>query len=299
MDPPKSAVAIRLPSTANLQIDSEDRASGSSGDFRITLSQNLLNGFFTRIAVQEIVLDWCVPNVSIIAGNNTISFQEATAVPGLSPIYTATLPDGHYTAKALMDTLVVKMNAIPGRSPAYTYSIVDSTTSIGAKALKTTNSLGMIWIAGTLQSQLDLPLGFSNSPTDTLGWTESDMVCVKLLPYSYIDITSPDLTGNQSLNDATTNRLHSRNALYRWCFAWDGPAPLDAYGYSIFQGYMPFVSRRNIAFPKQIRWRGDQPIGQLQFQTYTSDGEILIGTSAGSNNAQEFEFKLCCLVSEC
>jgi hypothetical protein len=284
---------IRNPSTANLQIDSEDRVDGTSSSFSLSSNQNILAGYFTRLAVQEIVLNYAVPNVSAIASNNTLTWQEYSSPGVLSVPYTITIPSGNYTAKTLMDTIVALMTAAP---PAFTYTVVDSTTSPGFKAIRTTNSLGLIWTASNLQSQLDLPLGVS-SPG--LGWVDSDMVAVSLLPYTYLDFISQNLTQNQELNDATTNRFYNRNTVYRWHFAWDSPAPVDAYNYPINQGYMPFIQRRNIAFPKQIRWREEQPIGQLRWEVYTSEGGLLPGTTEGANNPDgEMEFKMTVLVSE-
>lgn len=288
-----------MPSTANFQIDSEDRSSGTSTSFSISSNQNLLAGYFTRFAVQEVVLDWGVPNISADAGNNVLRWQEVTAGPGLSPIYSITVPTGFYTAKTLMDRIVVLMNAVPGRVPAYTYAVADSTTSVGFKALTTTNALGLVWLAGSLQAQLDLPLGYSNPPTNTAGWVASDMVAVRLLGYTYIDFVCQNLTQNQELNDATTNAIHNRNTVHRWHMAWDGPPPVDSYGYPVYQGYTPFLQRRNIAFPKEIRWRSEQPLGQLVWEVYSSEGKILPGTSFGTNNpAGEMEFKMTLLVSE-
>ena len=59
-----TGVTIRNPSTANLLIDSLDRTSGYSSDFLIAKPNSILNGFFTRLAVAEVVLDWCVANIS-------------------------------------------------------------------------------------------------------------------------------------------------------------------------------------------------------------------------------------------
>jgi hypothetical protein len=58
----------RPPSTALLSVDSLDRAqtpgSGTSGNFVINKNQAIFNGFFNRIALNELVLEWCIPTVS-------------------------------------------------------------------------------------------------------------------------------------------------------------------------------------------------------------------------------------------
>jgi len=69
-------VDIRNPSTAYFTIDSDDAYYNSTkGDFngtftannfRISRSQSLIPGFFTRMAVQEVVMRWALPNISAV-----------------------------------------------------------------------------------------------------------------------------------------------------------------------------------------------------------------------------------------
>ena len=75
--------------------------------------------------------------------------------------------------------------------------------------------------------------------------------------------------------------------------AWDNNTDVDGYGYAILQGYQPFVQRRYLAFPKQIKWENNMPIGQLEFRVLDSSGRppILIATD-------QLEFGMTLLVSE-
>lgn len=271
-------IQIREPATANLLVDSIDRTSGSSANFTINLGQSIMNGFFHRIAVQEVIMDWCVDNISQTAGNNQFSVQ---VVAIGSPTYTVTLDDGQYTVKQALDALAVALNAA---GTGLTWSIADVGSN---KGLASTGSFRVI--EGALQTQLNMKFGV---PTATNGAIEVN--CPKLLPYTYVDITSPLLTVNQKVKDATTNNV-VRDTLYRWYFAWDGPAPTDAYGYPIYQGYQRFISRRLIPYPKKIRWESNMPIGQLQFQLYSSQGTLL--TPAETSNG-ELEWAMTLLVSE-
>jgi hypothetical protein len=273
MDDQKKGVTVRFPSTANLLIDSTDRTSGTSADFSIALRQSILNGFFTRLAVVEVVLDWCVDNVSEGAGNNTFTINDGTSD------FTATIPDGHYTVASLLDALVVQLNAA-GSSITFSKGggTVGNASLVGSKAFTI--------VFTNLSQELDLvPVGAGPS------FTEYVINCPLILPFTYIDFTSQQLTYCQDLKDATTNSIN-RDTLYRWYFAWDGPAPTDAYGYPINQGYMPFVQRRYLAFPKQIKWDNIQPIGQMSFQAYDSQG-VLLDVGVG-----EMEFRMTLLVSE-
>jgi len=288
--PAEKAVPVREPSTANLLIDSIDRllANGtekngeSSANFTITLNQNIMTGYFTRLAVSEIYLDWCVDNISAGAGNNKLYVKVS------STTYGAQLPDGQYTVKQALDQLVLSLaTATPG---GYVWTIIDSTAVPGVKALHLAVSgtpTNFTILTGNLQTELNLQANVSGN--------DFPMNCPKILPYTYIDFVSNSLTYNQALKDATTSTT-SYNVLYRWYFANDNvPQTLDAYGYPIFQGYQRFIIRRVLPYPKQIRWTANQPIGQLQFQVFSSQGIVL---SAAEVAGGEMEWAMTLLVSE-
>jgi hypothetical protein len=68
------AVTVRPSSSANFYVDSLNKDPGqSSGNFFINKGQSLFNGFFNRLAVAEVLMDWGLPNVAEWWGNNTIN----------------------------------------------------------------------------------------------------------------------------------------------------------------------------------------------------------------------------------
>lgn len=292
------AVTVRPSSTANFVVDSEDRTqyqgAGISGNFTINKPNSLFNGFFTRIALTEIVVDWCIPNVSEGTNNNQISIT-TTAGPTTIVI---TIPDGNYTTAEVLDLLVSLLNAPgPAGFGPNTFRLEDVTgavytpgTSIGDVYLATTagGTFVVNSIAGQdLAGQLGIAIGAA--PADAL-----PIICPKILPFYYLDFVSPQLTYNQDLKDNSTSFL-VRDVIYRWVFAYDNvPMPTDKYGYPIFQGYKAFVARRYLAYPKQVNWDPTMPIGQLSFQVYTSGGDILDAGALGG----EFEYQMSMLVSE-
>ena len=272
--PSEKGTPIRFPSTANLYIDSLDRSGGSSSDFLISKNQNILTGFFTRLAVQEVVLDWCVPNIRAVNENNTFTVD----VSG-SGVQTITLPDDFYNVKQALDTIVSYLNTAYGNTD---FSITPTPTGSGV-FLTNVNDYTIT------ETNLSRLLNITGAEDATI---KSKFVeCPKLLNTVYIDFVSNQLTYNQDLKDASTAPI-VRDTLYRWYFAWDNEPSYDAYGYPILQGYRSFIQRRNIAFPKQIKWDNIQPIGQVAFQVY-DDGGTIVDTSSG-----EFEFNMNFLVSE-
>lgn len=282
--PKDRGVPIREPSTANLLIDSIDRTfntnppTSSSANFNISKKQNILNGFFTRLAVTEVVLDWCVPNISPIFDNNTLTYEFN------GNEYTVELPQGHYIVSTLLSNLVTLLNQqATSEGLALDWRLVGTVPLNGFSTIALALGNDVSILPGNLQTQLNLPPG----PT-----TEWPVECPLILPITYIDFVCDQLTYNQDLKDETTN-LVARNTLYRWVFAWDGPSPTDTLGYPIYQGYQSFRTRRYLAFPKQIRWETNQPIGQLSFQVVASTGELVPVPAVG-----EMEWNMCLQVSE-
>ena len=280
-----SATPIRFPSTANLNINSSDRDENNypnSSDFIITQQQNILSGFFTRLAITEMVLDWGVPNVNALAGNNILTVSVGGNAENVN------LDTGFYTVSSIMSEIISQLNA------RFTGIAVFSFTGpTGSKSLRCVNTAtpplptSYVVTSSKLATQLTLVTGVELS--------EDLLVSPYLLPdnHTYLDFASPQLTYQQGLKDASTAPI-SHDVLYRWNFGWDGPAPIDPDGYPIQQGYAAFVQRRYLSFPKMIRWTGTQPIGQLSFQVYDADGKIFQYRS----NSYDFEWAMNILVSE-
>jgi hypothetical protein len=254
--PVEKGVPIRYPSTANLMISSEDRDETnflSPWDFQITKRQNILNGYFTRIGMTEIVLKWEVPNVQQNY-NDTFTID----ISG-SPV-TSTLAEGFYTVAEALKAIVADLSgsgiSVSGFGANLT---LDGSTAFSIQDTLLANQLGFITGAAPQSNHyLFAPdLRYSN----------------------YIDFVSEQLTYNQELKDTTTN-FYERNVICRWYLAWDGQPYVDEFGIPILQGYTAFNQRRLYNPPKQVRWDPTMPIGNLSFQVFDDDGNIL--TSASS-----------------
>lgn len=291
------AVTVRPSSTALLSVDSQDRTqedsagntitNGISTNFIINKNQSIFNGFFSRIGVTEVVLDWCIPNISDQTFNNTISIT-------LGPTtIISTIPNGHYTVADVLDRIVYELNLpAPNGFGVGTFRIEDQfgaawgAGSYGPAYLATTGGGNFTINITKLQQQLTLQQGVAGNAFP--------VTCPNILNIRYIDFVSPQLTYNQDLKDNTT-AIVQRDVLYRWVFAFDNvPLSLDRYGYPIFQGYQHFVHRRVLPYPKQILWDPKQPIGQLSFQVYDDGGDLLVP----ADYEGEMEYQMSLLFSE-
>jgi hypothetical protein len=255
--PTEKGQTIRYPSTAQLCIDSADRDNFSTGgpfDFTITRNYNLLNGYFTRLVSTEVMVDWAEPNVQT-GVNDTFSVTIS------STAYPVTVPQGFYTVKEILDTLVALLNVAATPS---VFSIVNTNGQISLNIASGTYSISV----GQLAEQL---FAFSVIPTQsaTKRITEPDMRL-----YRYIDITSTQLTYAQDVKDSATNRTVV-DTLCRIYLAYDESPSYDTYGFPILLGYKATSFRRAFPFPKQIKWSNNIPIGNLSFQVFgniTRDG---------------------------
>jgi hypothetical protein len=319
-DRTNKGVDVRNSSTANFLIDSQDRqgynattARGSapvglstdSANFSITKpGQNLISGFFTRLGMTEIVLEWNIFNISTLAGNNVTEIVVRNLGPGTNTTYTVSIIAGNYTVKSALDALLIAINT----ATSLTFTIGPSTTVAGKYAIIAPAGYGFIFKRATPIPESPAP--FQPNLAQALGFvvyrdtafvfapdylTSQPASKPNLLPYKYIDITSAQLASQQKVKDATTSTFDAIDVVYRWVFANDeaDPSVVDAYGYPILQGYLPFTSRRYLSFPKQIRWNPILPVGNLDFKTYTDQETIL------QYSFQEaFEFKMLMLISE-
>ena len=262
-EPP--AVTIRQPATANLMVDSADRSEGTWGNFQITRQQSILNGFFNRIGVTELVLEWGEPNIN----PNDIEF---TIDIGGTEVNSSIVPDEFYTVEKAIDyikeavTSQLALEAAPLDTYTYEYN---NTYPQG------------FWVSDNAGNPV--PHTISVTPlVEKLGILSATanqnyhaLVNPDLRLYRYIDIVSQQLTYNQDLKDAATTQI-VRDILARWYFAYDNQTNLDAYGFPILMGYEPFVLRRIFSPPKQIRWDNIQPVGNLTFQVYNDQQQQIL-----------------------
>lgn len=293
----QKATTIRFPSTSAFMIDSVDRedvsTTASSGDFSIVKPMSLNNGYFTRMALQEIVLDYGIPNISSIHQNDTFYFTYNT---GAGPVQdSAVLPAGWYTAKLALDTLVSQMNA--STAPGL-FQVVSGAGGVSIDMVNNThtwqiNANGPAGQPNILADQL-----FAENQQDTAFRNTFYVIAPRLLPYRYLDFVCNQLTYNQKLKDNDTSQ-QTRDVLYRWYFGWDDSQSYDAYGFPILQGYTPFIQRRLISFPKQIQWTPNMPVGNLNFQVYDDNDDIVDAYAFPSTEGgAEMEFQMTLLLTE-
>ena len=323
-------VTTRPSSTSLLTIDSEDRYNGdytisryareghgpniSPYNFTINKQESLMNGFFTRIAVTELVMNWAVPNINVKSSTILLRGYDNLGVPVQ---YTITIPLGFYTPKELAAALQSAIRSGGGGNfngavvtygangfPVFGYGVGTGsvTTSMWFFPM-TYNSTAYPYPATT--KQLFDVLGFTGNNQipasgNIYGITSFAQWC------RYVDIVSPQMTYNQPLKDTSTQPV-SRDALCRVYLDQitgafnQNIANLDGDAFTP-TGCTPFVIYRNFASPKQINWTPNQPVGQLTFQVYDDTGallsEVLPSSTPVSNQPTAADWMMTLQVSE-
>lgn len=251
----ETGFVTRPPSTANLMVDSADRpVSDQPYDFQITRPQAIFNGFFTRIATTEVVLEWCQDNIQ----TGTIGV-DISGTPHVLNIL-----GGIYTVAQLLDQIVSELDAT--NSPGFNFSVETTDGKVVIYSGNPTSEFEFTSDPNGILAKLDIATGV------LIAFQE--VGCADLRPYRYIDFVSPQLTYTQDVKDASTQKF-VRDVLCRWYFAEDTPDQLDKYGFPIMMGYTRFCRRRLFNPPKFIKWDNNLPVGNLRFQVYGDDGNLL------------------------
>lgn len=302
-DEQDKAVTVRPSATASFVIDSKDRyktyterltTPTSPYNFNITKNQALLNGFFHRIALTEVVLPWYIPNITdevvdlnVVTGAGTFPIQIAGAGAFLSPSEIA----------ANLETEIQAIAGLGNVTVAYVdgaFAFVDAVSPVPPQfAFARVAPVEKYQLFDFLNLGVDntvLRAGEQYSGPTRCRWTE------------YVDVVCSQLTYNQNLKDGTSSRIE-RDVLARIYieFEDDKTQPVwDSANNEILitdediPGTSPFTIYRKFPMPKQILWNEAQPLGNLTFQLYDDKGRILSYNETDPNASPflQFDYKL-------
>ena len=296
--PTQKGTNIRNPSTALLTIDSSDRnftSSPNQYDFQIQKNTNILSGFFTRLAVSEVVMEYA--NANITTGHNTLIVDISGDV---SSPRTITLEYGNYTAYETLKAIQTSLNDLSGSTNVVFNLETRRTATLSNSPLITFLGSGTQWVLECVDKtnpatlvDFEITGGSLYSPLRVINLGSPQPIWGGGMPdlrvTAYLDIVSTQLTYCQDLKDASTSVL-IRDSLCRFYLA-DAITQYDEAGLILYPGYLPIIMYRQYPFPKQIKWDNIQPIGNLQFQVYGSDGQLL-------NNDAPTNWQMSLLVSE-
>ena len=281
------------------------RPGGSSPfSFSLQSNQNFLTGYFTRLALTEIVFPWAIPTIT--QRNNRIGIRYNTGV-GPTKQGVVDVTTGWYDLPALAAELQtqVRAKAAPALA-ALTVTVNAATGSLNAST-NTTETFAFVPIdpyvngAGTnpitksqpdriqLYDMLNWAAGVGTTAVNyTLAVTQISGL-PSLLSTKFVDIVSSKLTGYQATRDGDTGQ-RPRDVLAR-LYLQESSASAPPVGATEVNpaaslGSAPFVVYKEFGFPKQISWDPTAPMpGTLEFEVYDDQGYILSTLQTSATNA--------------
>lgn len=289
----QAGVDIRNPSTAIFGISSIDRYAslevrndGVSGTnpntATISSRQNFLAGYFTRIALTEVVLRWTIPTLTFNNRNMLIVYQPGGTGP--TTTYTLTLGGGlsWFTPTTLAAALETAVRTATGNA-GFTVVADTLTGQFGAITANTDKFAFQPFVSNTQPNRITVyeMMNWPPSPITSLATAQASGVPT-MLRTQFVDIVCSQLTANQSVKDADTGSI-SRDVLCR-VYLNDGLTQDPE-----LLGSQPFTLHRQYSFPKQIKWLPNSPVGgYLKFDLYDDQGYI-IDTGAAGAGAPSFD----------
>ncbi|NDD53893.1 hypothetical protein EBZ39_08430 [bacterium] len=287
-----SAITQRPVSSSLLCIDSEDRygtvsnsrtslSRSSPYDFTITKTENIMSGFFTRVAVSDINFPWGIPNINVKTNRMNVAWD------GGAPVE-ITLTPGFYTPAALAAAVQVAVRALGGGVPLAAFTIVYGLDNIPRFSYATNNPARSIAFTPitTNSASYNYDLTYTRQLFDLMGLDDTNgffsTTAVSGTTYCqairYVDIVSPQLTYNQALKD-TMSQPVARDVLCRVYLGEPAGAQSTVPPSSATfcpPGCAPFTIYRQFATPKYIQWMPNQPVGgAVQFRVFDDQGQIL------------------------
>ena len=278
------AVDVRPPATALLSINSADRynpyfgeytnplvtgPATSPADFTINIGQNLMNGNFTRIAVQQVQIMFTFPIICQRTNGFYINWQPGGT--GAVTQYLVQLPVSTYGQFALSTNATALQTAIRAATGSSTFTVTIVHSSYLQFASANTDAFYFSrWTSTFNPASITLYEIFGFPISQQLATVQYGSSNLQYTVTPYIDIVCEQITGNQLLRDASTTTLAGRTLLQRMYII---PTALQ-------QGNGNFLGTTNVStlypVPKQISWPANQPIsGVLHFQLLDAQGQVL------------------------
>ena len=294
------AVTVRPASTSIFAVDSIDRyqsyveaSAGTQSPYRfnITRNQSLLNGFFTRIALTEIVFPYYVWNLNARTAYIRVSLNGGAFQTIDLSIYEGMLSPSEFAT--YLETQLQIQLTLPGLTVVYSDGrFFIQTNGADTIAFARGNFTSLNARASTLQQFQMFDL--LNMTVDNMVQNDTQITGVTRMRYTeYIDIVCSQLTYNQDLKDASSDpnnrdilaRIYIENEnnavqpYYKQTGFTVGPpgviAGTEVTSDNSIPGTYPVTINRKFPMPKQILWNKAQPIGNLVFEVYDDKGEIL------------------------
>lgn len=270
----------RPPSYAELLVDSMDRyytsfpltqlGISSSSHWQTQFSQNVLYGYFTRLAITQIQFFWNLPTI-ITGYNDTFDYMISG---GISSGGSVTIPQGYYTTATLASAIQTAINAqSPSDAIRCTYDTLNGAFSL--TSLNAATNIAPNAVASNVNSKTRFlsTVGFINTGSLALAkpyiGTTPTMYATR-----FVDIASAYLTKYQRVKDNTTLKSPTISNIIARVYA-TAPNTRTTFEDASPQGSTPFVVCIDYNTPKYIKWSPEEALGNFDLTLYDEFGSVL------------------------
>jgi hypothetical protein len=291
---------IRQPATALMTIDTANRTAGTKvNNLYINKQQTLMNGYFTRVALTELNMDWDIPNVNPYNNTFKMVFYYGT---GVFKAVQFEVTEGFYDMQQLaseLETLIqTYINTDVDLTGLYT---IDITANQVVREFTITNTnvsnklFGIVPIFSVRSDASDLCEIMGLSTVDpTLQFKTIVGSYATMLYTPYFDIVSQQLTKKQNVADNSTSVNTGKNLLARIYLNQLGILPNKAiedpnYPEEIL-GVSPFTIHLEFNQPKQIYWDTKEFINVVDLTLYDNKGRVLYERPSSFNPDDNTEY---------
>ena len=275
-------VPQRPPASAHLLIDSLDRYDNlrdvalknpdiPGNDFTVSKKNALLYGYFTRLGITQIQLQYRAPTIIPNINDQFVIYASAG-----QNYYTVDLSGGYYTAASLAAAVQAAVLAIPTTPfPAFTCTYTAATGSFVMTCPTVNFSLAVETGAPYTDAQAKVwqrtfnTLGGTYSNIQLFSANTQQLGTPQLLYTRWVDIVSDRLTKFQRVKDADTLLTNKTNIVARVYLT----APNTRVDPSVSGG--PFDLTWDPNTPKHIKWSPNEAVHELDFRLYDEYGELL------------------------
>ena len=234
-----------------------------------------MNGNFTRIAVQSLIIDWTWP-VICPATNGLYIYFQPSGTGAITQYLVQLTPNtaNIYGSVAAVGMATVLQAAIRTATGSSTFTVNHGTVYANIYSFNSGNTDKFYfarWVSTTTPNTPTLFEFLGLSSQQVLATIQQGTLTFNTLyRYPYVDFVCEPITANQSLRDASTGLGGSKTLLCRLYMAVDNSNIVKSGGLS------PAFIQRNYTVPKQIAWPANQPIGgSLRFQLLDPQGNVL------------------------
>lgn len=295
--------AIRMPATALLTVDTADQRQTDADNYivqpynpnvvYINKQKNLIEGYFTRIALTEINLNWNTPNVIAAQpwANNTLTLQLGANIgPGVpTDSKTISISENFYSPKLLADAVQTALNAGSGTFGSTTWRVLYSDRFNSFQIQNVSGTIPFRVFVNNRGAKDDLCnlMGLSGAPSSFNLVLNGGFAPMCYTPY--IDIISNQLTKKQNIRDAGTSAVTGNALLNRVYLNQDGfnirydnstVAPPQVVDTNIL-GCQPFTYHQEFRSPKQIYWDTKEFINVIDIELRDYKGRVLYSSLEG------------------